>query len=217
MFLGHYAVGFGSKKAEPKVSLGTYFMAGVFLDLLWPLFLLLGLEHVKIDPGNTAITPLNFNDYPLSHSLLMSIVWSLLFGGVYYLIKRNKKTSVILGLCVFSHWVLDFITHRPDLPLAPGVEFYFGLGLWNYIPGAIFIELILFAGGIFLYLNISKTRDKIGLFALWGFIFLSAIIYISNIFSPPPPSVNALKYIALGQWLFVAWGYWIDKHRIVKE
>src|SRR3972149_659788 len=216
MFLGHYAVGFGSKKAEPKVSLGTYFMAGVFLDLLWPLFLLLGLEHVKIDPGNTAITPLNFNDYPLSHSLLMSIVWSLLFGGVHYLIKRNKKTSVILGLCVFSHWALDFITHRPDLPLAPGVEFYFGLGLWNYIPGAIFIELILFAGGIFLYLNISKTRDKIGLFALWGFIFFSAITYISNIFSPPPPSVNALKYIALGQWLFVAWGYWIDKHRIVK-
>src|SRR3989339_1594487 len=124
MFIGHYAVALAAKKGAPKASLGTLFIAAQLVDLLWPLFLLLGLEHVKIDPGNTAITPLNFNDYPLSHSLLMSIVWSLLFGGVYYLIKRNKKTSVILGLCVFSHWVLDFITHRPDLPLAPGVEFY---------------------------------------------------------------------------------------------
>jgi len=213
MFIGHYAVGFGSKKAEPKVSLGTYFLAAVFLDLIWPVFLLLGFEHVKIEPGNTPMTPLNFYDYPYSHSLLMAVVWSLLFGGLYYLIKKNKKASIILGLCVFSHWILDFISHRPDLPIAPGVNAFLGLGLWYSIPATILIETLLFAAGIFIYLKATKAKDKTGSFALWGFILLAFIIYISNVFSPPPPGINALEYAALGQWLFVAWGYWIDKHR----
>lgn len=216
MFIGHHAVGFGSKKAEPKVSLGTYLMAVTFLDLIWPMFLLLGLEHVKIDPGNTPVTPLDFYDYPLSHSLLMSIVWSLLFGGVYYLIKKNKKGAFVLGLCVFSHWILDFISHRPDLPLAPGVETYLGLGLWYSIPATLFVELLLYSVGIYLYFKVTKAKDKIGSIALWCFIALVLIIYVSNIFSPPPPSLNALEYAAFGQWLFIAWGYWINKHRALK-
>ena len=110
MFLGHYGVGLASKKIEPRASLGTYAMAAVFLDLLWPVFLLLGLEHVKIDPGNTVVTPLNFYDYPYSHSMLMSVVWSLLFGGIYYLIKKIRKpplfwvfassaTGFLISLC----------------------------------------------------------------------------------------------------------------------
>lgn len=213
MFIGHYAVGFGSKKTDSKVSLGTYFMAAIFLDLIWPIFLLLGLEHVRIEVGNTIVTPLDFYDYPITHSLLMAVVWSLLFGGIYFLIKKNKKASVILGLCVFSHWFLDFIVHRPDLPLAPGVHIYFGLGLWNSIPATLFIELLLFAGGLFFYLKNTTAKDKIGTFALWGFVVILLAIYISNIYSPPPPDLNALEYAALGQWLFVGLGYWIDKHR----
>jgi len=214
MFIGHYAVGFGSKKAEPKISLGTYFMAVNFLDLIWPLFLLTGIEHVKIELGNTPMTPLSFYDYPISHSLLMAIVWSLLFGGIYYLIKKNRKASIILGLGVFSHWILDFISHRADLPIAPGVNTYLGLGLWYSIPATIIIETIFLAAGIFLYLKATKAKDKTGSIAFWSFIFLLLVIYISNAFSPPPPSVKALEYTALGQWLFVAWGYWIGRHRI---
>lgn len=213
MFIGHYAVGFGSKKAEPKISLGTYFMAVNFLDLIWPVFLLSGLEHVKIEFGNTPMTPLSFYDYPWSHSLLMSIVWSVVFGGVYYLIKKNKNGSIILGLGVFSHWVLDFISHRPDLPLAPGVDTYLGLGLWYSIPGTIIVELLLIAFGVFIYLKITKAKNRTGSIALWSFIILILIIYISNAFSPPPPGVKALEYTALGQWLFVALGYRIDKLR----
>ena len=211
MFLGHYAVGFASKKTEQKVSLGTYFMAAVFLDLIWPFFLLLGLEHVKIQVGDTAVTPLNFYDYPITHSLLMAVVWSLAFGGIFFLFKKNKKASIILGLCVFSHWILDFIVHRADLPLAPGVNVYFGLGIWNSIPATLIIELLFFIGGIYLYITNTKPKNKIGSFALWSFVVLGLAIYISNIYSPPPPSLNALEYAALGQWLFVAWGYWIDK------
>ena len=218
MFLGHYGVGFASKKIEPQASLGTYIMAAVFLDLLWPIFLLIGLEHVKIDPGNTVVTPLNFYDYPYSHSLLMSIVWSLLFGGIYYLIKKNKKASIILGICVFSHWVLDFIVHRADLPLAPGIETFFGLGLWNSLPATLIVELFIFLGGAYLYLKTTKEKDKIGNFSLLGFVLLLLIIYAMNLFSGTvPPNVNALAFSALGQWLFVAWGYWIDKHRIIMD
>jgi multisubunit Na+/H+ antiporter MnhC subunit len=218
MFLGHYGVGLASKKVEPQASLGTYIMAAVFLDLLWPVFLLLGLEHVKIDPGNTVVTPLNFYDYPLSHSLLMSIVWSLLFGGIYYLIKKNRKTSIVLGLCVFSHWILDFIVHRTDLPLAPGVGIFFGLGLWNSLPATLIVELFIFLGGAYLYLKTTKAKDKIGIYSLVGFIVLLLLIYAMNLFSGTlPPNVNALAFSALGQWLFVAWGYWIDKHRLIKD
>ena len=213
MFIGHYAVGFGSKKAEPKVSLGTFFLAVNFLDLLWPVFLLLGLEHVKIDPGNTPMAPLDFYDYPFSHSLVMSIVWSVLFGAVYYLIKKNKKGAVVLGLGVFSHWILDFISHRPDLPLAPGVNTFFGLGLWYSVPATVIVELLLFAVGLYLYLVTTKSKDRIGTIGLWSLAGLLLLIYIMNLFSAAPPDVNVLAYSGLAQWLFVAWAYWIDRHR----
>src|SRR5262245_41021395 len=113
MFIGHYAVGFGSKKAAPEVSLGTLFLSVQFLDMIWPLFLILGWEHVRIDPGNTAFTPLDLHDYPFSHSFAMALVWSLLFGRVYYMVRHYGRGSFVLGLGVLSHWILDFITHRP--------------------------------------------------------------------------------------------------------
>jgi FtsH-binding integral membrane protein len=218
MFLGHYGVGFASKKIEPRASLGTYIMAAVFLDLLWPIFLLIGLEHVKIEPGNTLVTPLNFYDYPYSHSLLMSVVWSVLFGAVYYLIKKDRKISVILGICVFSHWILDFIVHRADLPLAPGVETFFGLGLWNSLPATLIVELLIFFVGLYLYLKATKSKNNVGHIFLWSFIILLLLIYMLNLFSgSEPPNENVISISALGQWLFVAWGYWIDKNRIIKD
>ena len=129
MFIGHYAVALGAKKAAPRVSLGTLLLASQFIDLLWPIFLLLGLEHVRIAPGNTVFTPLDFYDYPISHSLLAVLGWSVGFGLVYYAVRRSGRNALILGAIVLSHWVLDFISHRPDLPLIPGMETRVGLGL----------------------------------------------------------------------------------------
>src|SRR5262245_28770599 len=106
MFIGHFAVGFAAKRAAPRASLGTYVAAAVFLDVLWPVFLLLGIEKVRIDPGNTAVTPLDFVSYPWSHSLLMAAVWSLVFAGVHYGIRRDPFTAKVLGSVVFSHWIL---------------------------------------------------------------------------------------------------------------
>ncbi len=177
MFIGHYAVALASKKAAPRVSLGTLFLAAQFLDLLWPIFLLLGIEHVRIAPGNTAFTPLDFYDYPISHSLLTVAGWSVGMAFVYWAMKRDGRSSLVLGACVFSHWLLDFVTHRPDLPLAPGVSRYVGLGLWNSVPATIAVELMMFFIGVVLFLSVSKAKDVIGRVAFWVFIVFVLFLY----------------------------------------
>ena len=213
MFIGHFGVGFASKKIINRPSLGTLFLAAQFIDLIWPLLLLLNLEKVVIDPGNTAFTPLDFVSYPISHSMAAVILWGVLFGGVYYLFKKDVKSSVVLGLLVFSHWVLDFLTHRPDLLIIPGWEFYVGLGLWDSVAATIIIESIIFFGGVFLYWKITKPINRKGTIILWLFVGFLFVIYLGNIFGPPPPSTEPIAFIGFAQWLLVVWGYWIDRNR----
>jgi len=217
MFIGHAAVAFAAKKAAPKTSLGTLMMAAQFIDLLWPVFLLLGLEHVRIDPGNTAVTPLDFYDYPFSHSLLMVVVWGLVFGGVYSAVRRYRAGAIALGLLVISHWVLDFLTHRPDLPLAPGSDIRVGLGLWDSVAATMIVEGLLFAVCVALYVQATKAIDRIGTFALWGLVTFLVVIYFMNILGPPPPDSDLIAYAGNASWLLVIWAYWIDKHRTVRE
>lgn len=216
MFIGHFGAGMSGKKAAPRVSLGTLFLAAQFIDLLWPFFLLLGIEKVKIDPGNTAVTPLNFIYYPFSHSFLSVLIWAAVFGAVYFIIKKDFKASIILGLLVISHWILDFLTHRPDLPLYPGSGIFVGLGLWNSIAGTIIVEGGIFALGVYLYTGTTKAKNKSGMFGFWSLIVFLVIIYLSNLFGPPPPSVEPLGYVGLAQWLLVIWAYWIGKNRELK-
>ena len=213
MFIGHIAVALAAKRAAPKVSLGSLTMAVQFVDLLWPLFLLLGMEHVRIDPGNTAFTPLDFYDYPISHSLLTVIGWSIGFGLVYYVLRRSLKNALILAGCVASHWVLDFISHRPDMPLLPGVHTYVGLGLWNSLAATIIVEGAIFAIGILIYLRSTTAVDRTGRYAFWSFVVFLALAWLGNAFGSPPPNVTALAIAALSAWLLIAWAYWIDRHR----
>jgi len=214
MFIGHFAVGFAAKKAVPRVSLGSLFLASQFIDLLWPILLLIGWETVAIHPGDTAFTPLEFVHYPITHSLLSVAGWGLLVGGVYWLRRRDVRVALLLGACTISHWILDFITHRPDLPLAPGDSARVGLGLWNSIAGTVALEGGLFIAGVAVYARITRARDKIGQWALWGFVSFLIVVYISNMLSAPPPSPRAIGYVGLAQWLLILMGYWIDKHRI---
>ena len=213
MFLGHFAIGFAAKRYAPRASLGTLFLAAQFIDLLWPLLVLAGIERVRIAPGITVVTPLDFEHYPWSHSLLMVLVWGVLFAAVYFLIRRDRRASLVLGLAVVSHWVLDWLTHRPDLPLAPGAE-RVGLGLWNSFAGTVIVELGLFALGVYLYVRATRARDRIGSWALWSLVAFLAAIYAGNLFGAPPPDVMAIAWVGQAQWLLVAWGYWIDRHRV---
>jgi membrane-bound metal-dependent hydrolase YbcI (DUF457 family) len=216
MFIGHFAVGLAAKSVKPTISLGTYFIAVQFVDLLWPTLLIFGLEHVAIDPGNTAMTPLNFIHYPISHSLLMALIWSLCGFVLYYLIKKDLKGGLIIAVCVASHWFLDFITHRPDLPLDLSETTKVGLGLWNHKGLTVVAETLLFAVGLFLYVKSTQPRNKTGIYSFWALIIFLLIISVGNAVGPPPPDVNAIAWAGHLQWLFVIWAYWVDRNREVK-
>ena len=211
MFIGHDAAGLASKRVAPRTSLGWLLAAPNFLDLLWPVFLALGIEHVRIAPGITKFTPLDFYDYPWSHSLLMSIVWGVLFGGAYFFATRYARGAIVIGIGVVSHWIFDWIAHRPDLPLYPGGP-KVGLGLWNSPLWTIIVEVALYVIGIAIYLRSIRFRNRTGVVAFWSLIILLALIYAANSQGKAPPSVNAIIVLAFAGYLIPLWGFWIDRH-----
>lgn len=212
MFIGHFAVGFAAKRAAPRANLGTLFAAAQWLDLLWPVFLLLDLEHVRIEPGNTALTPLDFYDYPWTHSLAAVAGWSVAFALVHFALKRRARDAAILGLLVASHWVIDLLVHKPDLPLWPGGPLV-GFGLWNQPSVAILLEVALFAAGFLVYVRCTRPRDAIGRFGLAALALLLLAIHSGNLFGLPPPSVEMIAVAGNAQWLFVLLAFWVDRHR----
>lgn len=219
MFIGHFAVGFALKRAAPTTNLGWLIAAPILLDMLWPIFVLAGLERVEIDPGNTAFTPLNFVSYPYSHSLAGALVWSALFAVIYLAFSgsRSRRGAVAVAIGVFSHWVLDVVTHRADMPIYPGGSQLVGLGLWNSIVGTVVVEGIMFVAGVWIYVAMTRAKDKIGSLAFWAFAGFLALTYIVTSFSPPPPSVTAMCITALLVWAFPFWAKWFDRHRIVDD
>jgi membrane-bound metal-dependent hydrolase YbcI (DUF457 family) len=213
MFIGHFGAGFAAKSAAPEVSLGTLFLAAQFLDLLWPTLLLLGVERVRVDPAATGINPLVFEHYPISHSLAAVAGWALLVGLGYLLIRRERRGAIVLALLVISHWLLDMIVHRPDLPLYPGSATRVGLNAWSSLPLTLAIEGSLFALGIFLYARVTSPADAIGKWGLAGLVMFLLVIYLGSLFGSPPPGAAAIAWVGQLQWLLVLWGYWIDRHR----
>ena len=210
MFIGHYALAFGAKRLAPRTSLGTLFAAAQFADLLWPAFLLLGWEQVS--PGDHGFTALTFTSYPWSHSLLMSLVWAAVFAVVYHAARGDRQAAVVVGVLVFSHWVLDYITHVPDLPLYPGGSTRVGLGLWRSESATLVIECAMFVAGIALYVTATRARDWVGRYMLWVMIALLLAIYFSSL-GPPPHDMRLLAWFALAGWLFPFWAAWCDRHR----
>ena len=213
MFTGHFGAGFAGKKFSKSASLGTYFLAAQWIDLVWPILVLFGIEKVEIEPGISSVTPLNFSYYPFTHSLVGVLLWSILFGTIYFFIKKNYKTSIILGLLVLSHWFLDLIVHIPDLPIIPGEGLKVGLGLWNSFAATLIVEGLVFTIGLYLYLKSTKTKNKTGNYYLLGLVIFLVAIYISNLIGPPPESAEAIGIVGNAQWLIILWGYWIDKNR----
>jgi len=213
VFLGHFAVALAAKKAAPKSSLGTMVAACQALDLLWPILVLAGIESFRIDPGNTALTPLAFDSYPWSHSLLGTLVLGVVFGWFVAWWGGGLRSGVVAGSVVASHWLLDYVTHRPDLQWAPWLEQRIGLGLWNAPAAAIAVEGGLYLLGAGRYVATTRARDRIGSVGLWAFLALLAVLYAVNLSSPPPPNTRAVAVVALAIWIFVAWAAWVDRHR----
>src|SRR5687768_3408377 len=212
MFVGHFAVALGAKRVAPRVPLSLLVIAAIGLDLIWPLLLLAGVETVRIDPGNTAFTPLAFDSYPWSHSLVMAVVWGAALALVASSRLRSAADAAIVGAAVVSHWVLDYVTHRPDMPLWPGGD-VFGLGLWNSIPGTLIVEGLLFGAAVVAYARAFPARDAIGRWAFRALIGMMTVMWATSPWSPPPPSVMAIAVVGLAMWLFPLWAGWIERHR----
>lgn len=210
MFIGHFAVGFASKKLSKSLPLPLAFIAVQFLDFIWPIFVLLGIETVRIEEGITKLVPFDFTYYPYSHSLMMTIVWSLLFGFVYFMVTKNRQNSIILGLLVSSHWLLDLIVHRPDLPISPFSDYKVGLGMWNNPLLEIITEFGIFLVGVYFYYSIAKPRRKL---SFWSLVVVLLIFQILNFVGPPPPDINAIAWGTNMMWLFVIWAWWIEREK----
>lgn len=185
--------------------------AALWLDLVWPMLVLTGVEKVRIEPGNTAFTPLAFDSYPYSHSLLTTLGMAAALALGYWSVTRYQAGAWMVGWGVFSHWALDFVSHRPDLPLSPGVETRVGLGLWNSVPATLTIELLLFAGGVWLYTRTMHSAANTGRVSLWILTGFLTVTYLGNVFGPPPPSWQAVGWVALAVWLLPFWGAWVDR------
>jgi hypothetical protein len=214
MFIGHYGIAFAAKRVAPTASLGTLFLASQFADLLWPTLVLGGLEAVEVRPGDTAFTPLRFVSYPYSHSLLALMGWAALLAAVYRLARRAAPAAaIVVGALVMSHWVLDWIVHRPDLPLTITGDTRVGLGLWNNVPATVVVESSILAAGVWLY------RDAVGgaRRALWGLVGFLVIVYALNVLGPPPPSSTAVVWSAQLLWLLVPWAHWIDRPGTIRR
>ena len=216
MFIGHDAVGLVSKRLAPRTSLGWLIAAPMLLDLLWPIFLLTGVERVRIQRGVMKMSPFDFVSYPWSHSLVMAIVWGLLFGGIYAIATRYVRGGIVLFFGVVSHWVCDWIVHRADLPLYPGGP-KFGLGLWNHPVAALGIESAMFAIAVLVYRDITRPRDAIGSVAMWAFVIFLAAIYVFTASGSPPPDVRSTAYAGLALILLPFWAAWFDRHRVPTE
>ena len=213
MFIGHFAVGFAAKRVAPRLSLGALFAAVALADIIWPVLVALGLEHVRIDPGNTAFTPLEFVSYPYSHSLVLLCLWGIVFGLVCARIVHDRRMLVVAAVLVVSHWVLDWLTHRPDMPLYPG-SIKLGVGLWNSIPATVAVELVMFTAGVWIYAHATRSRDAIGRRAFPAFVGFLLVAYLANIGSPPP-SIGAIVVVGLvGTAALLLWAWWFDRHRI---
>jgi len=213
MFIGHYGVAMSAGKAGSSFKLGTAILAAQLLDLLWPLFTIAGIESFSIVPGDTKLTPLRFDHYPYTHSLAGSLVIAFLFGLLYYCIRKKLRLAIVYAVLVFSHWVLDFITHKPDLAVSFTSTHKLGLGLWNHPVAAIFVEGIIFIAGVYIYFSATKPLNTKGKVLPWILTGLLGIFYVMNLAGPAPPSVNAVSYSALLLWAFVLLGYWTDKNR----
>ncbi len=214
MLVGHVAVGLAAKRLTPRVSLGTLVLAALLPDLLWCIFLLAGLEQVAILPGRGAVNYLDAVNIAFSHSLLMNALWGALLAAAYYSVRRYVPGAVVLFAAVLSHWLLDFISHRPDMPLAPGLAQHYGLGLWNSTAATLVVEGGLWLAAIVIYVRATRATGRAGIYAFWIVIALLTLAWRANIAGPSPPNPRAMALSSLIFFsLIVAWAYWTNRLR----
>lgn len=215
MFLGHFGLSFAARKVAPTVSLGTLFIATQFVDIIWPLLLVLHIEKVAISPGYTETNAYEFLYYPYTHSLFMCVVWGIIVGSIYWLFKKDRQGAVIVGLCVLSHWFLDLIVHVADLPLTPFSDYKVGLGLWNHRTLTLILEMAIFFGGVYVYATFTKARNRVGAWTFGILVALLLILHLANTFGPAPPDSPMIVFVSstILMTILISMAYWVDRNR----
>jgi hypothetical protein len=214
MFVGHFGVGFGGKRLAPRTSLGTLVLSAMLADLLGFTFVALGIEHIGIQRGITRVNALNLYDFAWSHSLLMDVVWGALLAGGYFLFRRYSRGAWVIFAVVLSHWVLDWLSHRPDMALAPGFHRYFGLGLYNSPLGLLIVEGAIWIAGIITYLRTTRSKGVAGNLVLGLGIVIFTALWLLSFNGAPPPSIHVLIVVDLFLFpLVIGWMYLVDHLR----
>lgn len=211
------------KRAEPKLSLGTLFVAVQLADLLWGMFILLGWEQARIIPGYTAVTPLEFLNYPISHSLVGAGLWGAAAAALYYSwptrdTVRHWQASAVVGVAVFSHYPLDLLVHVPDLPVAGNDSPKLGLGLWNNLTATILAELLVLAIGLVLYWSFRSRRHPVRVGRLVLLVGVLVGTYLASTYGPPPPNMTVVAVSSIVFFLGVAaLAAWADRRATSQE
>jgi membrane-bound metal-dependent hydrolase YbcI (DUF457 family) len=213
VFIGHFALGFAAKRAAPRTSLGTLFAATELADILFPLLVLFGWETASFAGGTNPFLTITLDHYPISHSLLALIGWGVVFAVLYRWRTGYGRGALVVALLVVSHWVLDFVTHRPDMPLWPGGP-KVGLELWASVPGSVIVEGVLFAAGVWIYARATRARDAVGRIGLWTLAGLLVLLYAASLLPSPPPPPGAFALVGIGLTVvLLGLGVWVDRHR----
>lgn len=215
MFIGHFALGFAAKRVAPRQSLATLILAPLWLDVVWPVLVLAGVERASIVPGHTAAQPLVLEHMPWSHSLVAAIVWSALYAGVIWASTRDARGTWVSAALVFSHFVLDLASHSPDMQITPWNPARYGLGLWTSLPGTLIVEGVMFAAGAWVYLTCTRARDRVGRVGPWAFLTILLVAYLGATFGPPPPSAKVVAISALVMLATLPLVRWFDARRDV--
>jgi len=211
VFVGHYGISFAAKRVDPAIPLWVLFLAVQLLDFIWAPLILLGVERLRIVPGITASNPMDLYYMPYTHSLVAAVIWSCVAAACYQVLVRpaRSRSSAVIGLAVFSHWILDYLVHRPDLPLYDNSD-KVGLGLWNHPSAAFGLEAALLFGGLWLA---ARGRFR----AMWSTLLFGAIMLAIQayvFFGPPPSSDRSAALTALAAYIAFAsviWWMWDRK------
>ncbi len=214
MLVGHFAVGLTAKRIQPRISIGTLVLASMLADFLLWLLMFAGIEHVQFKAGIGAANYLAASDTAISHSLLMDGLWAALLAAAYFLKRRSPRGAWVIFGAVLSHWLLDWISHRPDMPLSPGLHRYFGLGLWSSIPAALIVEGGFWVLAVILYARATRPKTRLGTYAYWTVVGVLTLAWYNNLAGPPPPNPQTAP---LSSFLFfslaVAWAFWMNSAR----
>jgi hypothetical protein len=216
MFVGHLAIGLIAKRIESRVSLGTWVLAASLADLIAFPLLILGIEHFAAEPGTMSNRMVGRN-IAYSHSLLTIATYSALFAVIYFLRRRYWRGALLLSCVVLTHWLLDVVSHRPDMPLAPGVSAVFGLGLWNSLPATLLVEGGFWLLAIVLYVRTTQPKRRAAHFVFWIGVVLLTLLWYGNVTAGMEP--NPIKAGVGGVVIFsllVAWAYSINRLRAIR-